>query len=234
MEYTYDDIITAKDVISGKVRKEDIIGKKGWFLEVMPLDMSLNTVIRLAGTSHTLKEIDTSQSHVFITDRRFTYLYFLPEKEESLHNGETVQIFKTFSIGDRVIVSETIKQWHLWCSEMDYTLGLTGTVKSIDDEGLCRVYFNDLSTYFWYPNQCLERVSEYEPFDLSEEEDKAKLRGAWVRHKNSGREYAITGLYLDETPPYVEINDNGYEPEYLLEDYEFVDGTPCGKEKNNG
>ena len=80
---------------------------------------------------------------------------------------------------------------------------------------------------------CLIRKKEpekkYVPFDLTKEEDKAKLRGAWVRHKNSGREHVITGLYLDETPPYVEINDNGYEPEYLLEEYEFVDGSPCGK-----
>ena len=82
-----------------------------------------------------------------------------------------------------------------------------------------------------YP--CIIRKKEpekkYVPFDLTKEEDKAKLRGAWVRHKNSGREHVITGLYLDETPPYVEINDNGYEPEYLLEEYEFVDGSPCGK-----
>lgn len=33
MEYTYDDIITAKDILTGKVKKEDIIGKKGWFTD---------------------------------------------------------------------------------------------------------------------------------------------------------------------------------------------------------
>ena len=89
-------------------------------------------------------------------------------------------------------------------------------------------FYNGLSSF-----SCIIRKKEplkkYVPFDLSLEEDRAKLRGAWVRHKNSGREHVITGLYLDETPPYVEINDNGYEPEYLLEEYEFVDGSPCGK-----
>lgn len=87
------------------------------------------------------------------------------------------------------------------------------------------------NTLDFYP--CIIRKKDPEkkwvPFDLSKEEDRKKLRGAWVRHKNSGREYVITGLYLDETPPYVEVNDNGYEPEYLLEEYEFIDGTPCGK-----
>ena len=74
-----------------------------------------------------------------------------------------------------------------------------------------------------------EKEKHYIPFDFTKEEDRAQLRGAWVRDKDSGREYAITGLFLDETPPYVELNDNGFEPDYLLENYEFVDGTPCGK-----
>lgn len=74
-----------------------------------------------------------------------------------------------------------------------------------------------------------KKEPEYVPFDLTKEEDRARLRGAWVRDKGSGREYAVTGIFLDETPPYVEFNDNGFEPDYLLENYEFVDGSPCGR-----
>lgn len=74
-----------------------------------------------------------------------------------------------------------------------------------------------------------EPAKKYVPFDLTKEEDRARLRGAWVREKDSGRECSITGLFLDEKPPYVEISDEGYSSEYLLENYEFVDGTPCGK-----
>lgn len=84
---------------------------------------------------------------------------------------------------------------------------------------------------FLFP--CIIRKKEpekkYVPFDLSNEEDRAKLRGAWIREKDSGRERSITGLFLDEKPPYVEISDEGYSSEYLLENYEFVDGSPCGK-----
>ena len=78
--------------------------------------------------------------------------------------------------------------------------------------------------------QCIIRKKEpekkYVPFDLTEEEDRAKLRGAWIREKDGVRERSITGLFLDEKPPYVEIADEGYSTEYLLENYEFVDGSP--------
>ena len=47
MTYTYDDIVTAKDILTGKVKKEDIIGKNGWLLDCIPQDMSLNVIARL-------------------------------------------------------------------------------------------------------------------------------------------------------------------------------------------
>lgn len=47
MEYTYDDIVTAKDILTGKVKEENIIGKRGWFLNCIPQDMSLNEIMRI-------------------------------------------------------------------------------------------------------------------------------------------------------------------------------------------
>lgn len=99
MKYTYDDIITAKDILTGKVNEKDVIGKKGWFLDCIPQDMSLNTIMRLAGNSHTLKDIDLSVSCPFISDETIdvnVYLYFLPEKEESATNLR-------LKVGDKVI-----------------------------------------------------------------------------------------------------------------------------------
>lgn len=98
MKYTYEDVVTVKDILTGKVKKEDIIGKKGWFLDCIPQDMSLNTIMRLAGNSHTLKDIDLSVSCPFISDETIdvnVYLYFLPEKEESALNLR-------FKVGDKV------------------------------------------------------------------------------------------------------------------------------------
>lgn len=108
------------------------------------------------------------------------------------------------------------------------------------DDGACHgilsgITRRDITPFFIRDKHyaCLIRKKEeeqrYVPFDLTKEEDRARLRGAWVRDKGSGREYAVTGIFLDETPPYVEFNDNGFEPDYLLENYEFVDGSPCGR-----
>lgn len=81
---------------------------------------------------------------------------------------------------------------------------------------------------------CLIRKKEpekkYVPFDLSKEEDRARLRGAWVRHKqNPERENLITGLG-DETVDFaVYFGDVAVGTGVLLENFEFVDGSPCGK-----
>lgn len=75
-----------------------------------------------------------------------------------------------------------------------------------------------------------ESKKRYVPFDLSKEEDRARLRGAWVRHKqNPERENLITGLG-DETVDFaVYFGDVAVGAGVLLENFEFVDGEPCGK-----
>ena len=81
---------------------------------------------------------------------------------------------------------------------------------------------------------CLIRKKEpkkkYVPFDLSKEEDRARLRGAWVRLKqNPERENLITGLG-DETVDFaVYFGDVAIGTGVLLENFEFVDGSKCGK-----
>ena len=78
---TYDDIVTAKDILTGKVKKEDIIGKNGWLLDCIPQDMSLNVIARL-GVHVCLTEIDLDSFAPF-GDGGIPFTYFLPEKEES-------------------------------------------------------------------------------------------------------------------------------------------------------
>ena len=74
-----------------------------------------------------------------------------------------------------------------------------------------------------------EPEKKYVPFDLSNEEDRAKLRGAWIKVKDGNyREYQIISLsseiiYCGPT------RDFGFSPISLLEAFEFVDGSPCGK-----
>lgn len=81
--------------------------------------------------------------------------------------------------------------------------------------------------------QCIIRKKKpekrYVPFDLSKEEDRAKLRGAWVRKKDAPfLEQEIAGLSTNVS--LVILNDVvSVGVENLLEEYEFVDGTPCGR-----
>ena len=72
-----------------------------------------------------------------------------------------------------------------------------------------------------------EPEKKYVPFDLTKEEDRAKLRGAWIRKKNyPSIEYQIHGL----NAMYVFLSDNeGRLPVTLLAMFEFVDGSPCGR-----
>lgn len=73
-----------------------------------------------------------------------------------------------------------------------------------------------------------EPKKKYVPFDLKKEEDRAKLRGAWIKEKDSDMEYLITSV----CDIYVVIGGNYpamISSNRLLEFYEFSDGTPCGK-----
>lgn len=74
---------------------------------------------------------------------------------------------------------------------------------------------------------CIIRKKEprYVPFDLSKEEDRTKLRGAWVRMKGEALEYQVIAV----SAAFVSIEGNMFNTKAMLDDYEFLDGTPCGK-----
>ena len=68
---------------------------------------------------------------------------------------------------------------------------------------------------------------KYVPFDLSKEEDRARLRGAWVRIKDYPNiENQIIGMNAE----YVFLgNEEAISNGTLFLSYEFADGSPCGK-----
>lgn len=116
-------------------------------------------------------------------------------------------------------------------------VGSVGKIDEITGFGL-RVDFGD---DMWYcPYFVLEKIVEpkkkYVPFDLSKEEDRAFLRGKWVRSKNPDvfHEFAITQFVrMNNKNQDIKVkasNECTYFAEELLYDYEFLDGTPCGKE----
>ena len=73
-----------------------------------------------------------------------------------------------------------------------------------------------------------EPEKKYVPFDLTKEEDRAKLRGAWVRISDyPSIEYQITSM--NEAYVFCGGQKEGINPGLLSAGYEFVDGSPCGR-----
>ena len=80
------------------------------------------------------------------------------------------------------------------------------------------------------PWACIIRKKEpekkYVPFDLSKEEDRVKLRGAWVRPKDCypNVDHLIRGISNST----VWFGDSYLTALELLNEYEFINGDPCG------
>ena len=72
-----------------------------------------------------------------------------------------------------------------------------------------------------------EPEKKYVPFDLSLEEDRAKLREAWIRPK--GRPSVGLKIIAMNIDCVFFYGEKGQSTEDLFMEYEFIDGTPCGK-----
>lgn len=72
-----------------------------------------------------------------------------------------------------------------------------------------------------------EPEKQYVPFDLSLEEDRAKLRKAWIRPK--GRPSVGLKIIAMNIDCVFFYGEKGQSTEDLFMEYEFIDGSPCGK-----
>lgn len=241
MTYTYDDIVTAKDILTGRVKREDIIGKKGWFFDCMPKDMSLDTIKR--EISHTLKDVNPSLAWPFISDETTgdgIYQHFLPEKEKSYEERQKEWIAaNNIKLGDKVrILRKARDHENGWLNrwgglEMDREVGKIGRVTSIFSD----IRVDTDTNWFFYPYFVLEKVEdepEYVPLDLSREEDRQLLRDRWIRSKQTGNEARIVCFkHTREHDWQAHIPQTGLRSGFeLLNNYEFLDGSPIGKPAN--
>lgn len=102
---------------------------------------------------------------------------------------------------------------------------LEGTVETISYVG--RFKRKEDGIYFDYFIR--KKEPKYVPFDLMKEEDRARLRGAWVRYREIPNiEKQINGLNATYVFLYG-MENQGISPKELNELWEFVDGSPCGK-----
>lgn len=228
MTYTYDDIVTAKDILTGKVKKEDIVGKKGWLLDCIPQDMSLNVIGRI-GQYCCLDKIDLDSDFPFGSDLR-PYTYFLPEKEESapVKSCEEHKLPDEIHELDISVFSSLATIWDIdrpLCPRIKgYTINDSGEIIAFDNTA-GEFFVEDFSTrekaISWLngtetkeemalkqteniPESQLSgyynsRKPEYVPFDLSREEDRQLLRDTWIKSNYNGNEARISAFRHDET-----------------------------------
>lgn len=242
MEYTYDDIVTAKDILTGRVRKEDIIGKKGWFLDYIPNDMSLNTIMRITGNPEELKQINLGMSYVF-ENKNNVYNYFLPEKEEPVCNPPDYLTDKSIFFIDFQAFCSLQTIWEMYRDLCPEIKGYT-----VDDQGYFIAFDNTAREFFveefdsreeavaWLRGEEAEKP-EYIPFDLSLEEDRNALRDRWVKSANPDvfHEFKVTQFIRmndDHQTIYAKAGSNRYSGNDLFYDYVFADGSPVGKPAN--
>lgn len=175
MTYTYDDIITAKDILTGKVKKEDIIGKWGWFLEYIPQDMRLDEIQRL-GISGCLEDLDLDSSTPFGNGKQ-PFTYFLPGKEDPYEKRQAEWVKENgIKLGDKVKILRKFDDFESGCAiemdedgEMDPLVGTVGKVSAIEDDS---IEVDSKGDCWYWPYFVLEKV-ENEP-EAEDEPDNAK------------------------------------------------------------
>lgn len=173
-------------------------------------------------------------AHFFIDD---AYSICIIRKKEPSYAERQEKWIKENNIkkGDKVrVVRQAYDNedgWdNFWAEDMDEAVGKVGTfsgIPAVPRESGIDVDVPDVGG-FRYPYFVLEKVEQkYVPFDLSKEEDKARLRGAWIKLKEHSNEVMVKAIY-----PFfnnVSIDNEEVSTDFLLENYKFLDGTPCGK-----
>ena len=239
MTYTYDDIVTAKDILTGKVKKEDIIGKRGWFLDVIPYDMSLDEIKNLGVSGH-LEDLHLIDNGSPFGNGYQPFAYFLPEKEQSYEERQAEWVKENdIKLGDKVRILRKFNDFENGCDvgmnkdgKMDSLVGTVGKVSAIDDESI--EVDSEGDCWFW-PYFVLEKVEdEYVPFDLSDSKDRDFLRGKWVKTKQPESESQISSFkYTDGYGWRAHIPNVGHRTgEDILEELTFLDGSVIGKPAN--
>lgn len=74
----------------------------------------------------------------------------------------------------------------------------------------------------------MKEIKKYEPFEW---EDRDLIKGKWIRPKTGVKsEKLITNVFKSTEGWFYVFSDGAaLRADQLLEDYEFADGSPCGK-----
>ena len=248
VKYVYDDIITAKDILAGKVNEKDVIGKKGWLLDCIPRDMSLNVIARL-GVHVCLTEIDLDSICPF-GDGGIPFTYFLPEKEESATGTVIEEIGeKSYEVrqynwlkandigeGDKVRIvrkAEGYKDgWdNSWPAGMDNEVGKVGFV--VEDNGNKGIVVDTDGGHWSYPYFVLEKVEEE---SLFKDGDRVRIVKEWCGFNKNRFESTVgkTGRILFVSSGFAKVVldsadewTSGNEWVYEIDALELIEDEPA-------
>ena len=100
-------------------------------------------------------------------------------------------------------------------------------LKDVDESGNFPFIIEGLSNGYACIIRKKEPVKKYVPFDLTKEEDRDRLRGAWVRKKDNSEIKLIWWLWEMDGKWMI---DEDISPQELLDNWVFdFEGFPCGK-----
>ena len=100
-----------------------------------------------------------------------------------------------------------------------------GVITEIIAHDFVVVRTNNLS-YFNLSKSRLEHIKAHlKPFDLEDKDTRDKIRGCWIRKKDNSEIKLIWGLWELDGKWMI---DEGTNPQELLNDWVFEDGSPCG------
>ena len=243
--YTYDDIITPKDILIGKVKQEDIIGKEGWFTD-SPSD--LKTAIDKQEMDILVKgklgNIPEDHYGFVKKDRLHAWSFFILEKEASCEERQAEDKLPDEIHELDISVFSSLET--IW--EIDRPLCPRIKGYTINDSGEFIAFDNTAGEFFvedfdtrekaisWLRGTGTKEEAEakdnpgYIPYDLSDAEYRALLRGDWVVSKKTGSEGQIIGFHQIASGEWTADIGWGINAtaDGLLDGFIFSDGSPVG------
>jgi hypothetical protein len=202
MEFDIRKVLTFKDVDEARA----LVGRKVAYGDsIDDVDM-----VATKGVCCILAEIDMNNyEYPFLVEGNY-WRYVHPAEDFKV--GDTVRIFRAFSDGENTLSAEDV---------VKRNVGREFVVKEVSD-GSCLIEF-DKGASFYIRKTVLMKVV-YRPF-LGDE--LFEQIGKCVRSKSDGKVRSII-IGADKAEDTLFLHGIWYSSKALLEDFEFVDGSPCG------
>lgn len=214
-KYTYDDVLTEKDVRTGKVDRR-IIGKLGWFAD----DMSGCLCEAEEEAPRRLLNIVGASNVPFVDEWHSSYQYFLLSKQHRMEE------------------KKDDAKWLFGC-DADGEIGIV--LYYDEDRQTYFMRFNKLILRS-VPEKDFRKIRGHlEPFDISDISVRHTLRGEYIVCEEvdengdthlkdyciNGFDFALDGLNRTRSG-HILAGGMRITPLELLDKWNFLGGTPCG------